>query len=60
MKCPDCNVELEPGIALDDILTGMPDFIGQCQVCTVSASGKAKLIKCLKCPLCGYSVKGKE
>ena len=56
MKCGKCNVEMEKGQALQDKLDGTPDFIGDDEVCTVSPSGKAKMIECLKCPECGYSV----
>ena len=56
MKCKECNIDLEDGYALQDTLTGIPDFIGSNEVCTVSP-GNAKLVECKKCPLCGYSVK---
>ena len=60
MICRECGTILEAGIALDDIVDGVPDFIGDDFVCTVSPSGKAKLIKCLKCPRCGWSIKGES
>jgi len=57
MKCKRCNILMVKGKALENILSGIPDFIGDTQVCTLSPSGKTKLIDCLKCPECGYSVK---
>jgi hypothetical protein len=54
-------MEMSLGKALVDRLSGMPDFIGDDVVCTLSPSGKADLVDCYKCPGCGYSVtKGKE
>ena len=48
------------GKALVDQMDGIPDFIGDDFVCTVSPNGKADLVDCYKCPKCGYSVtKGK-
>ena len=58
MNCKECGTPLKTGIALDDVMDGIPDFAGDDFVCTVSPSGKAKLIECLKCPACGWSVKG--
>ena len=55
-KCPKCFSEMKPSKALLDILEGIPDFIGTTEVCTVSACGKAKLINCLKCTECGFSI----
>ena len=45
-----------PGKALADIMTGTPDFPGDDRVCTVSPSGRAELVDCLKCNTCGFSV----
>ena len=56
MKCKRCEVEMILGKALVDILSGIPDFIGDDFICTVSPSGEAKLVDCLKCPNCGHSV----
>lgn len=56
VACPDCECELIDGVALINKLTGIPDFIGDDYVCTVSPSGEAELTGCLKCPLCGFSV----
>jgi ssDNA-binding Zn-finger/Zn-ribbon topoisomerase 1 len=56
LTCKECKCEMVAGKALVDKLSGIPDFIGDDYVCTVSASGKADLVDCLKCPECGYSV----
>ena len=61
MSCKKCGATMKDGQALVNRLTGIPDFIGDDTVCTVSASSKADIVDCLKCPECGYSVaKGKN
>ena len=55
MICPDCKCEMEVGVALRNKLTGIPDFVGDDCVCTVSYGKEADLIQCLKCPVCGHS-----
>jgi len=54
--CPKHGVELEPGRAIENTLTGEPDFIGDDEVITMHYGGSGKVIPCLKCPECGYSV----
>ena len=56
MTCRRCGTTMEPGQALENILSGIPDFEGDGRICTVSPSGAAKLVDCLKCPTCGWSV----
>jgi hypothetical protein len=56
-RCPKCNVEMQEGKVLQEIMSGLPDFIGDTHCCTVSPSGKANLVGCLKCPECGHSVR---
>jgi len=58
--CPHCGIEMGDGQALLDELDGYPDFVGNDTLCTISPSGKAKLIECLKCPDCGFSRTKKE
>lgn len=53
--CPKCPGNMLPGKALENILTGSPDFIGG-EAVTMSPSGRAKLVDCLKCERCGFSV----
>ena len=55
MNCPKCKCRMKEGQALENILGGVPDFIGDNHVCTISATGDAKLIKVMKCPKCGLS-----
>lgn len=61
MTCPKCNVEMEPSKAFENTLVGSPDFVGDTgkeRGCTMSRVGPVKLIDCLKCPECGWSVTG--
>ncbi len=53
--CPRCKIEMTRGIALRENVSGIPDFIGDDTVCTMSPDGTARLISCLKCPVCGLS-----
>ena len=47
---------MKEGIAIQQTYTeGSPDFIGG-DIVTVSPGGAGKLIPCLKCPKCGYSI----
>lgn len=55
MRCKDCGVLLEEGIALQNRLSGLPDFIGSKEIVTVSYGKDADVVNCWKCPLCGYS-----
>lgn len=55
IKCKKCNIEMKPGVAMQQTYRGIPDFIGG-EVMTVSPGGPGKLVTCLKCPECGYSV----
>jgi hypothetical protein len=53
MTCKKCKTEMQPGIALVDVATGIPDFD---KPVTMSYSGAVKLVHCLKCGSCGWSV----
>jgi hypothetical protein len=54
-SCPKCFLTLQEGIALQQTYTsGLPDLGGE--IVTMSPGGPGKLISCLKCPECGYSV----
>jgi ssDNA-binding Zn-finger/Zn-ribbon topoisomerase 1 len=57
--CPKCKIPLKVGIAIENTLRGIPDFIGK-EVCTISPGGSGKLISCHKCPNCGKSFYIKE
>lgn len=56
MICKECKCEMTAGKALVNKLTGIPDFVGDDYVCTVSHGKEADLVDCLKCPECGFSV----
>ena len=60
MNCKRCKTALKDGIALEENTSGVSDFIGDDEVCTVSPDGTAYMIPCLKCPKCGTSYKLKE
>jgi len=53
--CPKCKIALVPGHAIENTLTGFPDFPGDPYPVTVSPGGPGKLIACMKCAVCGYS-----
>jgi hypothetical protein len=44
------------GHALQNTLTGVPDFPGDNHPVTVSRTGPAQVVACLKCIKCGYSI----
>ena len=51
---------MKPGKAIEQTYTGIPDFIGG-DVVTMSPGGPGRLIDCMKCVECGWSVtKGPE
>lgn len=54
--CRKCHGPIALGKAIAQTTTGVPDFIGTTHVCTVSPGGPGKLIDCLKCSECGWSV----
>lgn len=55
-RCKKCYVEMKSGIALENTVVGLPDFSSDKAPCTVSAGGPGKLVDCMKCPSCGYSI----
>jgi hypothetical protein len=57
MICPKCKTEMRPGKAIQQTWTpGAADFIGDKTICTWSAGGPGKLVNCMKCHECGFSV----
>ena len=52
--CTHCGGEMKPGQAIESTLVGEPDDIGGCV--TVSPGGPGKLVPCMKCAECGWSV----
>jgi hypothetical protein len=55
-KCRKCGGNMIAGKAIQQTLTGTPDFPGDDHAVTLSPGGSGKLIDCLKCEKCGWSV----
>lgn len=53
--CRKCNGLMQPSKAIDQTYTGSPDFIGGAVV-TMSPGGPGRLVDCMKCEACGWSV----
>ena len=54
--CKRCKADMTPGKAIEQTFTGSPDFAGDVRGVTMSPGGAGKLVDCLKCPECGWSV----
>ncbi len=54
--CKRCGGNMLHGHALRNSLSGVPDFTGDPYPVTVSPTGPAVVVPCLKCLSCGYSV----
>ena len=54
--CLRCGGQMKQGIAIEPTCTGMPDFPGS-KVVTMSHGGPGRLIECMKCEKCGWSVR---
>jgi len=56
-ECKKCGGEMRIGLATEQTwTTGMPDFPGELRGVTMSVGGPGKVVECLKCVECGYSV----
>ena len=55
-KCKKCSGEMKEGVAIQNTLTGLPDFHGDKHAVTLSPGGPGRLIDCMKCSACGWSV----
>lgn len=55
VTCLRCDGTMAEGVAIQETLTGVPDFPGGA-VATVSPGGPGRLVSCLKCVKCGYSL----
>lgn len=53
--CKKCGSPMEPGIAIEQTYDGTPDFQGH-EVVTLSPGGPGRVVECMKCPACGWSV----
>ena len=51
-----CGGRMKRGIALEQTYTGSPDFPGG-EVVTMSPGGPGRLVECMKCERCGWSVR---
>lgn len=56
MPCRKCGGAMKPSQALGQTCTGLPDFIGDPTPVTISPGGPGKMINCIKCENCGWSV----
>lgn len=55
--CKRCGGLMSPSVAMQQTFTsGSPDFPGDLTGITLSPGGPGKLIECLKCDKCGWSV----
>ena len=55
-RCRRCGGRMKRGIALEQTYTGSPDFPGG-EVVTMSPGGPGRLVECMKCEKCGWSVR---
>jgi hypothetical protein len=55
-SCKKCSGRMKPSKAIQQTFTGMPDFPGDKYPVTLSPGGPGKLIECIKCTMCGWSV----
>jgi hypothetical protein len=53
--CRKCGAPMQPGVAFAQTYSGSGDF-GRDDVVTMSPGGPGRLIECLKCSGCGWSV----
>lgn len=57
LRCRFCGSTMRPGKAMVSTwIGGMPDLPGDTHSVTFSPGGPGRMIDCLKCPKCGYSV----
>ena len=54
--CKRCGGQMLRGHALQNTLTGYPDFAGDDSPVTISRTGPAQVVPCIKCIKCGYSI----
>lgn len=53
--CRKCSGLMQPSKAMQETYTGSSDFIGGAVV-TMSPGGPGRLVDCLKCSMCGWSI----
>ena len=54
--CKKCGGAMKHGKAILQAWTGIPDFHGDKDCVTLSQGGSGKLIDCVKCEKCGWSM----
>jgi hypothetical protein len=54
-NCKRCGIEMKPGRAILQTWEGNPEWPGD-TIYTMHPGGTGRLIDCLKCEKCGYSV----
>lgn len=54
-SCVRCGGEMKTGQALEQTFSGFPDFPGG-DLVTLTPSGPGRLVDCLKCERCGWSI----
>ena len=58
--CKKCNTPMKKGMAIQNKLTGLPDFGGDKSAVTLSRNGPPEMCDVWKCPSCGHSFENKE
>jgi uncharacterized protein with PIN domain len=56
MRCRRCEGELRPGVAIGQTAVALRPRRGEGDIRTYHAGGTGKVIPCLKCHACGWSV----
>lgn len=54
--CRKCGAPMAPGKAIENTLVGIGDFGPADRVVTMSPGGPGRLVDCMKCTACGWSV----
>lgn len=58
-KCKKCGGTMNPGKAIEQTWVGTPEWPGEWRGVTMSPGGSGKLIDCMKCEKCGWSITSK-
>jgi len=54
--CKKCNGKMKRSVAIENAVSGIPDFASDGGIVTQSIGGSGKMIVVLKCTKCGWSV----
>lgn len=55
-NCRKCGGLMQRSTAMQSTLTGVPDFPSDREAITLSPGGPGKVVPCMKCNRCGWSV----